>query len=98
MLKLWHYATISYPESSGSLISEVVARRDCWIFFFILREREIPVLVHMLKFKTEKGRDGNQSFLLYLHHTFATQTKRSIWRISELLSRILEIFEIILEF
>ena len=46
--------TISYPESSGSLVSGLVARRDSGEMEFFPQKSGVPVVVRMLSFiKTE---------------------------------------------
>ena len=45
---------ISYPESSGSLVSGLVARRDSGEMEFFPQKSGVPVVVRMLSFiKTE---------------------------------------------
>ena len=63
---------ISYPESSGSLVSGLVARRDSGEMEFFPQKSGVPVVVRMLSFiKTEvnvsrevgildESLDGNQ--------------------------------------
>ena len=65
-------APISYPESSGSLVSGLVARRDSGEMEFFPQKSGVPVVVRMLSFiKTEvnvsrevgmldESLDGNQ--------------------------------------
>ena len=54
---LWGFsdtATISFPESSGSLVSGLVARRDSGEMEFFPQKSGVPVVVRMLSFiKTE---------------------------------------------
>ena len=64
--------SISYPESSGSLVSGLVARRDSGEMEFFPQKSGVPVVVRMLSFiKTEvnvsrevgmldESLDGNQ--------------------------------------
>ena len=48
------FYTISYPESSGSLVSSLVARRDSGEMEFFPLKSGVPVVVRMLGFiKTE---------------------------------------------
>ena len=66
------HAPISYPESSGSLVCGLVARRDSGEMEFFPQKSGVPVVVHMLSFiKTEvnvsrevgmldESLDGNQ--------------------------------------
>ena len=71
-LKRKRLKTISYPESSGSLVSGLVARRDSGEMEFFPQKSGVPVVVRMLSFiKTEvnvsrevgmldESLDGNQ--------------------------------------
>ena len=48
------FSSISYPESSGSLVSGLVARRDSGEMEFFPQKSGVPVVVRMLSFiKTE---------------------------------------------
>ena len=71
-LNLYAIPPISYPESSGSLVSGLVARRDSGEMEFFPQKSGVPVVVRMLSFiKTEvnvsrevgmldESLDGNQ--------------------------------------
>ena len=66
-LKRVYLKPISYPESSGSLVSGLVARRDSGEMEFFPQKSGVPVVVRMLSFiKTEVNATQIEKLVCYI--------------------------------